>query len=168
MSSVLVPYAAPWQTGFERFATQLYTPTPVSFFKQTMTIPANQWWRIIYLNATFVYNGGGTARSMVMEIDNAKGSPILAVWSPTTSPITSICTYLFGPYLTTFSSTADPTCAMQAETIPDLLWPPGATIFLSNNNNQAADTLGVAVFAVEVYTEQRPGVFVPVATPVLA
>lgn len=100
MSSPDTPYAAPWQTGFERYATQLYTPGVATVSDLRMTVPSGQWWRIIYLGAEFITTTAPASRACQLQITDAKARTLLLESSAGFQPGGADYRYLFGPSLT--------------------------------------------------------------------
>lgn len=167
--SSAVPYVAPWQTGFERYSTQILTPEKVGTNWLRTIIPEGQWYRIIYLNAAFVTSAVAANRSIRAEFEDANNVPLFQEYAPTVEAASTTLTTLFAPDVGSFANVTDPVRAQASVTLPDVLWPPGTRLFLKVDNNQAGDGWSaLTAFAVEVYTplKDRPGVLIP--TPAIA
>jgi len=170
--SAIVPYVAPWQSGWERFATQLYAPESDGQDFLTLEVPDGQWWRIIYLAAEYTTGVTAGNRSMRIEIEDPRGNFILTEGAPAAQPASAVTKYTFAPGVTTFANMTVLSQSYQSVAIPDLLWGQGFVIHLHVFNSGGTDAFsgGVGpVFAMEVYTEERlndSGVSIP-ETPAL-
>lgn len=164
-----VPYAAPWQTEFHRYSTQLYTPSLITPTQLQMVIPTRQWWRIVYINgeATTVATAGNRVVSILFT--DAAGNDKLRELATLVQVASGDGFYLFGPTLTAFANSTDNTRLQATTTIPDLLWPEGTQITLSIIGAKSGDTWStLRTYAVEVYTEDRNGDLVPLTpTPLI-
>lgn len=160
-----VPYVAPWQTGFEKYATQLFTPLGSGTSDMSMLIPENQWWRIIYLTAQLHAGAAASDRVLEAQIWAPDGGVPFATATPLTLEANDVGTYLFGPGLTSFVNAVPVNSQFACAALPDVLWPPGNAIHITGNLNGLTDKLFLGTFAIEVYSEDRPGVLVPELAP---
>lgn len=166
--SVATPYVAPWESGFKRYSTQLYTPTLVIPSVERMTIPDGQWWRIIYLNGTFGTSAIVGPRTVFVVMQKPGGAIVFQEYAPASPGASAFANYLYGPGLTAFANTTDPTAVSVVATLPDLLWQPGTVISLQVAGAQAGDSWqGAATYAVEVYTPEKEGSSILVPTPAI-
>ncbi len=168
------PYVAPWQTGFTKYAVQLYKLPLVAADLLRITVAEGQWWRIIYVTAEFV--AGGTTNTVVVELQidpSLAGQQVYLQAATDNQPQNSTFNYVWGPTITAYKSTGIPAKAICVQTIPDVLWQYGTTIGVEANGYVSGDSWGVNTngIAVEIYTEDyETGALVPspVATPILA
>lgn len=164
--SSAVPYIAPWQSGFEKFATQVFTAPLVAPLGTAMTVPDGQWWRIVYLSV-----GVGTSavvgdRLITLGINDAHGHTMFQQAAPVVQPASSDYTYTFAPNVTSYSNVTVPLIGQTVAAIPDVLWPQGSIIEIDINAPKAGDVFdNMRNFAVEIYKEERSGVLVPKLTP---
>lgn len=166
-----VPYVAPWQTGFDRFAVQLYTPKQSAINVRQLTVPDGQWWRIIYLTGEYITSAAALTRIMVVEVTNPALPANFAYIGPSTLTQTASTSvfYTFGPNLgqTALPPTAT-TVGLSQQSLPDLLWAPRSIIEMTVIGVDPGDGFsGAGIFAIEVYTEKYPGVLTPTPTPVV-
>lgn len=164
--SATVPYAAPWQTEFNRYSTQLYVPTRSTHTALDMTIPTGQWWRIVYLHAGYSTDANPGTRSVFFRIFDPAGAILFFADAPATQPASSVFQYTWGPGLSVFSVSANAASGTAVSSLPDLLWPPGCDLNISANFAQVGDDWSTGrTYAIEVYTEDYQGNIVPVLTP---
>lgn len=156
-----VPYIAPWQSGFERFSTQIFTPGGAGTNHLSMLIPGGQWWRIVYLSATLFTNAVVASRQVQVDVTAPDGSVSFLTATPLTQAATTVGAYLFGPGLTSFANTVPAQRQFGCAALPDVLWPQGDTISLQSTLGSGGDQLFTPAFAVEIYTENDRGSLVP-------
>jgi len=163
--SAVVPYVAPWESGFARFSTQLLKAVSASASTYGVVVAQGQWWRIVYIYHG--YNLGATAgnRQMRLRVLTPNSGPGYEIAAAGVAPASSVYRTLWGPALTAFTQAGFVPAVQAVQTIPDLLWPPGSTIDLILDNYQAGDgnPFSSSAIAVEVYTpvKDKPGVFTP-------
>jgi hypothetical protein len=166
--SVDTPYVAPWLTSFNRYSTQLYTPSNPGANQLTMVIPSGQWWRFIYITATITTGVTVANRPISLFINDPHGVQVLVLQQPLIMAASQTGTCLWMPGASGFFQNTVANACYSEVPMPDLLWAPGSQVSIFNQNFQGGDSIGAPkVYAVEVYTEDRdqPGVFVP--TPVV-
>lgn len=168
MSSV--PYIAPWATTFTKYATQLYTPSVIGSVSLQMTIPVNQWWRIIYVTGTLTTTAAAGNRVVVFQVQDSKSVIIFLVAATDPQAASNVTTYLFTSSSSSYTNKAVASSGFSAAALPDLLWPPSSVLTLQCTSSLAGDAMAAAAtYAVEVYTEsERPGVLQPLATPLIS
>lgn len=160
------PYVAPWETGFKRYATQIYLPTFPGPTSARMTIPDGQWWRIVYLQGELGTGATVANRTVRMTVEKPLGTFLFQLTMPGSQVANGFGIYLLGPGLTGYANTTDPTASGYVAPLPDLLWQPGVIITLFVANAQANDAWqGRVNFAVEVYTPEKEGSPILVPTP---
>lgn len=166
--SATVPYVAPWQTGFDKYSSQLYSPTVVGGVTLQMTVPTGQWWRVLYATGTFVTSAIAQNRIMEFQVVDASSVSRLIVISTQAQTASTTTTYLFMATSAAYTNQAVASAGFALSPIPDILWPFGSTIELQCVTSVAGDAFMTAgTFAVEVYTEDRPGVLTPTPTPLI-
>jgi len=163
------PYVAPWQTGFTRYSTQIYTPAQLAINALAMTVPPGVWWRIVYLLSNATMSAVVANRQWQLSISTPGQSQAFRATGLAPLSASQAGQIIFGPQISTFINATVTIDVSQAMEIPDALWPPGSVLNLSFNNAQAGDSINAAsVFVIETYTEQYDnGVAVLVPTPPL-
>jgi len=167
--SAIVPYVAPWQTEFNQYSVQNYTPTNPFFNVLAMTIPSGQWWRIIYLLGVATTSAAVMTRTAFMQVTDATGRVTFKEIAPVSQPASSTYSYLYGPSLNAYANTTDPTAGQAVSVLPDLLLAPLSVVELALGNVDASDSWGnTGVFSIEVYTEDRESdTLQPIAAPLI-
>jgi len=163
------PYIAPWQTGFSRYSTQLFTPTRLGTTSLIMTVPAGQWWRIVYLLSNGTMSAVVANRQWQLTIATPAQSQAFRATGLVPLTASQAGQMIFAPDIGTFVNSTITIDISQGMEIPDALWPPASIITMNLNGAQAGDFVNTAsVFAIETYTEQYDnGAPVLVPTPAL-
>lgn len=167
-----VPYIAPWQAGFEKFATQVYTAKyDIAQSFLSLTVPDGQWWRVIYLAFGMTPDANAGNRTILVQFF-VRGDSVtsrLSVVPPVSQPTGTDYQYLFGPGLTSYANVTDPQTGMAVASLPDVLWPGGTELRVTIGGAFAGDRFDSRRnYAVEIYTEERPGVLIPLTpTPLV-
>lgn len=167
-----LPYVAPWQTGFTRYSTQLVISDVRGGGAQCVfTIPDGQWWRVVWVSVSWTLDGGAASRTILMDIHTPENNGHLFIQSPLTLTAFQTGTFTFFPGASAFAATTDADHQYGQVPIPDMLWIYGTTFTLNLTNFVGTEQLNVGPFAaVEIYTEDYPGVLIPAAltpTPLL-
>lgn len=162
-----IPYVAPWQTGFERFATQHYAVALNPTGNAQWTIPDGQWWRIISATGFLTASGAAGNRTAALEVFDAGGVLVYAAETPLVIVATQAASYTFGLNIAAISNAALPAVQFGSAPIIDALWPQASLIIIDDVGRQVGDTYSTTTggILVEIYAEQRPGVLVPQLTP---
>lgn len=162
-----VPYVAPWQSGFERYSTQIYAPPAGSFTSVQMTIPDGQWWRIVYIAANVQAEATAGNRTVQLSIIRPGfNGTVLHVLAKTVQVASSTVDYLFTPGASDSANTTVAAHGYAVAGIPDVLWPAGNKVIVQVNDAAPLDAFfPPTVYAVEIYTEVREGVFAPALAP---
>lgn len=161
-----VPYIAPWQTGFERYSTQLIRALPTTNpARITWTVPDGQWYRIVFISGQLATGAGATARTLSLVISNPTntGSFVEGATAPQKANYGGTLAWMPGG--AAYFSDDGVNQLVMTMPLPDVLWGPGSTIeFRVANFVAGQDGMTFWTLATEIYTEDRPGVFAP-ATP---
>lgn len=166
--SSLLPYVAPWETGFKRYSTQIVTVPATATNVHAITVPQGQWWRIIYWEEDWNTSANVGDRFLTMFWQQGVKT-VLAIGAPVVQQASQEYTYVFAPAGQAYSALPAGRTGFAQAPIPDMLWGPGTVLSTTFAGILALDTeLGGVNLAVEVYTVQRDGTIVPqVAAPLI-
>lgn len=163
-----VPYVAPWQTGWERFATQLLVPAAVGSSIRRVTVPEGQWWRLIYISTSINTSAVVANRSVAYEVFPPAGTGGFIMPAALMQTASTTIVYTFSPHVSSYALAPASLPGVAVAAVPDLLWAPGTLIQLEVQGIQAGDTYaGQLGAAVEVYIVERPGRLVPLPAPLV-
>lgn len=172
MSAIVpsIPYVAPWQSEWQRYATQILALGGSASDNRSLTAGDNQWWRPIYLEARITTSSTSGSRVMELQIVPGNGAPTYLQPSNIVQNASVFCRYVFGPSINGYSQTTLTQFSVSVQSIPDMLWPPKTTFKLELNSADSGDQWGATPsMAVEIYTEDyQTGQLVPEPTPLLA
>ena len=166
-----VPYVAPWQTGFNRYATQVIMLTELggaSLIGEAV-IPAAQWWRLLLVQLGWTCSAAAGSRFANLAI-GVPGKPAIGIAGTGVATAGENLAYTAGPFLSAASSVNVGGNVVAQAPVPDTLWPGGTTFDVELFGTQAGDTYsGVNSMMIEVYTEQYQQVIAPapLAVPLL-
>jgi hypothetical protein len=159
-----VPYIAPWQSGFERYSTQVLTMPTVASNERALIVPTGQWWRIIVARAQFFTSAVVGNRQTYLEAKLVGVTSIWKIGAPRAQPASAQFDYAWGPQLGVIGNVDNIAFGMQSSPIPDMLLPPKCVIDLYMLGVAAGDGINDPTsISIEVYTpvKDRPGVFLP-------
>lgn len=167
--SASIPYVAPWQSGFDRYSTQLYPIPALTATASKIVIPDGQWWRIVYVNTSWATSAAAANRTLELDVLDRAGVVKFVVQTPLVQIASTIGNYLFAPNAMPTTNTSQALNEFGSMTIPDMLWPPGFQIEVRLLGAQANDGISQQnQIAVEIYTEsERPGVLQPSPSPLV-
>lgn len=163
-----LPYVAPWQSGFEKYATQILRANTRTGFQLDWIVAANQWWRFVYVYAACITSAFAGTRAILLRYTTPAQGVVMDIYAIFTQPVSVTYYYLFNTTGVAYSNNGGSGQQQSVVAIPDVLWGPGTTVSMIVSNGQFQDTINNvgSVAGVEIYTEDRPGVFVPeVAQP---
>jgi hypothetical protein len=161
-----VPYIAPWQTGFLRYSTQLYTMRATGTAAVGLTVPETQWWRIIF--ATAVFGTSATVGNRQGALEITSGGMTLLLQAGITQPAGALGSYTWGVGIGATAVAITAAAVSASNGIPDMLWPAASSIQVALFASKAGDAISTPAptLAVEVYTEDyNSGALTPVLVP---
>jgi len=160
-----IPYIAPWATGFSRYSTQILTFAPAGAASRSLTVPANLWWRVIYVQMRVTTGATPGTRQFNVFVSQPNGGALQLFASAVTSLVSAQDNFIAGPGLDGQDSVGV-NFSWSGRSLPDVLYAPGTIITASIDNLQGGDITGNYQAAVEQYAEQYDnGVAVLVPTP---
>lgn len=165
-SGLPAPINAPWVSNWDQYPVQFFTPQQLNAIAVALTSPTLQWWRIIFLFATYTTSSNAGTRGIALTVSKGTSpSAILFMEQPAGSPADSTSYATWAPGITTYSSTALSGGTSSAVCVPDVIYPPNTKLALNLTNNLAGDGLAVAnvTYAIEIYAENAGGELVPAA-----
>lgn len=166
-----VPYVAPWQTQFDRYSTQIYQWPSTAANELSITVAANQWWRIVYAFAAVGSSSTAGDRLIQFMVKDTSNAQVFIVATTAAMPASSNYDCIFAPGLTSYVGTTTFGAHSAVTAIPDMLWRPGYTFELLVGNFQSGDSfLGITPYvAVEIYAQnEQTGALAPAPTVPLA
>lgn len=165
MSSA-VPVIAPWQPSLEKYSVQVYKPVPVTFQNDVLTVPVNQWYRVVWWMITWTTSADVANRTLEHHVTAPDGRTALSIFQAYTQTATQVATYMFAPRVDSFVNSTVVNGIYSQTGIPDVLWGPGYAIKAFFSGATVNDTRGSNnAVGVEVYAEDRHGALVPALTP---
>lgn len=163
------PVISPWQANWTRYSTQIYAMnrdlTQDNCF--ALTVPTNQWWRVLFHYLTWASNTTVATRVAILELTRPDGATAHFA-APGTQLASQNIDYVWGVGLAAFATTVANGNGFQSSPIVDLVWPQGTLIqsFLRNVATQDPLLTNTSAWlSVEVYTEADDGTLAPAATP---
>lgn len=161
-----LPIIAPWQTGWNEYPIQVY-PMAGAINVRDIVAPPGQWWRVQAWAYTVIAGGAGTDRSFELSILTPAPVAQYTFATPQTTDHAAQDKLFAGPFMTPYANLVPTVSWITTLQLPDLIYPPGTTFEIRYQGSGAGDLAGPCTIAVNIYTEERPGVLAPTATPLL-
>lgn len=161
----VLPYIAPWQTGFERYATQIYPLQQGANQTLQLVVPSNQWYRIVFISEEYLTENVPGNRLVSFNAIDPSGRTVLRVGASASQAPNTGMYYYFAPGAAGFASAPGAGSGQISTPLPDVLYPPGYTLRIVVDFAEAGDGYPTDSqwAGVEIYTEDRGGSLRPSA-----